>query len=322
MRMRNPLSVFRDRVSTPIMEEMVKRVPRFVKSEHPNACCADCGVSAREAFLLESKSYGHLCSACMLLSAKFDLAEKFRVNKSGDQVPVDIQLPGTKGAGTGVLIQGNPGQERIALYLPPRPMVFEQFIPKDVTVLRSPGQKSIFQDFYGMTLPLMMEAKKRDPGEPFCWAWLSMNDCHKAHRALAKWSLDEQNWLAFFQEKTVTLIYRLSDKEWENVYRVVNEERREDPAFTKKTVIDYVRAFRFAPRTREDSEVPLTEKEIRKQEADQKKAFEKRRDLENRFPWLLDSKPMHFDTFLRLMMQPVTQNLPGLEAVDRESEAA
>lgn len=320
MRMRNPLSVFRDRVATPVMEEMVKRVPRFVKAERSNACCADCGVSAKEAFLLESKEYGYLCSACALLSAKFDLAGKFRVSKSGAQVPVDIQLPGTKGAGTGVLIQGDPGEERITLYLPPRPMVFEQFIPDDVTILRSPGQKSIFQDFYGMTLPLMLEAKRRNPGEPFCWAWLSMNDCHKAHRALAKWSLDENIWLAFFQEKTVTLTYRLSSLEWESVYRVVAEERREKPAFTKRTVIDYVRTFRGAPEGGDVGDEPvLQEKEAKKREAEQRKSMEKQLDLASKFPWLQDLQPLHFDTILRLISQPVTQDLPVLDLDGVES---
>jgi hypothetical protein len=314
--MRSPLTVFRDRVATPIMEEMMQRVPRFKRVTDAHACCADCGISAAEAPMMESGTYGYLCSACALLSVKFDLDGVTRIDKkTGEVKPVDIQLTGTKGSGSGLLIQGEG--ERITWYLPPRPMIFEQFIPKDIQIIRSPGQtRSIFQDFLRATLPMMIEGKNNDIDEPFCWAWMYMNNCHNSRFALRKWSLDDRVWLAFFQDKTETVTHRLNGNEWDIVNEIIHEEAQATPRFTKKTISDYVRLQeKMAGIVMQDA--TLTQAQQNKKQKALETARESLGKMQDDFPWLLDILPLHVDTVLSLIVPPEPK-----KAADTEAEVA
>lgn len=286
--MRNPLSVFRDRVATPIMEGLIGLNPRFVRVTNPHACCTDCGVSASRSLMIVT-SYGYMCSACALLSVKVDRTDSR-----------DIQLPGTKGAGTGLLIQGDKGEERITWYVPPHGFVFERFVPSDVQIIRTPGVKqSIKEDFIRQTLPMVVEAKGRDPGEPFCWAWLSMNNCHKAQLALRKWSLDDDVWLAFFQDGKQTEVVRLNAEEWRVVFDVMLEQEKPEPAFTASTIVDYHRlSAHDEPSAFAGGAGPMTDAEHKKWKRRLEQKAAKRLDMEDQFPWLKDIAPAHMDALL------------------------
>lgn len=285
--MRNPLSVFRDRVATPVMDSLTGLNPRFTRVTNPRACCTDCGISASRSLMIVSP-YGYMCSACALLSIKVD-----RVGGK------DIQLPGTKGAGTGLLIQGYPGEERITWYVPPDDFVFEQFVPDEVRIIRTPGVKcSVKADFVRQTLPMVIEAKHQDSGEPFCWSWLSMNNCHKAQLALRKWSLDDDVWLAFFQDGSQTETVRLNADEWRIVLDITEEQDNPEPAFTAKTISDYHYLLTDTTFIADNGSGPMTDADQKKRKKRLEQQGAKRMDLEKRFPWLMNIAPAHMDTLL------------------------